>query len=242
MKLAAFDLEIAKEIPAGASDWGRYEPLGVSCAAVAFSDNQKVRFWQGTPQMTRDECQALVRDLYAYVRDGYTLLTWNGCKFDFNVLAQESGLYDMCAEMAMDHVDLMLMVTFSKGHYLSLQAALDGAGLEGKLKSVTLKDGKSISDMDGAKAPSLWAAGEWEAVLAYLKEDVVQLQELAEFIQRRGMLRWTSRSGRPQNLPVSRLLTVRECFKIPEPDMSWARNPPTRGEFVSWMPPAVNNL
>ena len=154
MRLAAFDLEIAKEIPAGASDWGRYEPLGVTCTAVAFSDNQQVRFWQGTPQMTGDECQALVRDLYAYVRDGYTLLTWNGCKFDFNVLAQESGVYNMCAEMAMDHIDLMLMVTFSKGHYLSLQAALDGAGLEGKLKSVTLKNGRSINDMDGAKAPS----------------------------------------------------------------------------------------
>ena len=48
MKLAAFDLEIAKEIPAGASDGVSDAPLGVSCAAVAFSDNREVRFLQCT--------------------------------------------------------------------------------------------------------------------------------------------------------------------------------------------------
>ena len=38
-KLLAFDLEIAKEIPAYATDWQRFEPLGISCLAQALSVN-----------------------------------------------------------------------------------------------------------------------------------------------------------------------------------------------------------
>ena len=145
MKLAAFDIEIAKEIPAGAKDWEKFKPLGISCAALAASGENEVRIWKGMPQLGREGCREIVSDLNAYIEAGYTLLTWNGCKFDFYVLAQETGLYNQCAQMALDHFDLMLMVTFHQGHYLSLQAALDGSGLKGKLKSVSLKDGRLLT-------------------------------------------------------------------------------------------------
>ena len=38
--------------------------------------------------------------------------------------------------------------------------------------------------MDGALAPTLWSQGEYDAVLAYLKQDVVMTLKLAEFVQR----------------------------------------------------------
>jgi hypothetical protein len=236
MKLAAFDIEIATEIPEEVTDWQDIEPLGISCAAVALSDSDQVRFWQGVPRMTRQACQDMVRELERLVQQGYTLLTWNGCKFDFSVLAQESGLENECAKMAMDHVDLMLIVTFKQGYFLGLEKALLGAGLEGKLKRVALSDGTVMDDMDGAKAPQLWAAGEHEAVLAYLNEDVVRLLGLAQFIQDTKTIRWTSNRGRPQTLFVERLFTVREAFDLPEPDVSWLSNPPRRGDFIRWMP------
>jgi hypothetical protein len=236
MKLAAFDIEIAKEIPAGAKDWGKFEPLGISCAALAVSDQDEVRLWKGIPQLDRDGCCEIVSDLKTYIEGGYTLLTWNGCKFDFNVLARETGLYKQCAQMALDHYDLMLMVTFIQGHYLSLQAALDGSGLRGKLKSVTLKDNRLLTGMEGAQAPGLWKEGEYDAVLAYLREDVVQLLELAQATINNRSLRWLSRSGNLRRMPVDRLLSVRECFLLPEPDVSWSFKPPSRSDFIDWMP------
>ena len=235
MKLAAFDLEIAKEIPDGVDDWQTVAPLGISCAAVALSDEDEPRFWKGIPQMTEAECRSLVTDLQTLQENGYTFLTWNGCGFDFAVLAQESGLKDECAALAMTHVDLMLMVTFRKGWFLSLEKALKGAGLPGKLKEVTLSNGTMVNDMDGAKAPGFWAAGEHEAVLAYLREDVNQMLRLADVIREKKAIRWRSNSGNPQVVSVSKLLAVRECLEIPEPDVSWMDNPPSRQAFVRWM-------
>jgi hypothetical protein len=246
MKLAAFDLEIAKMMPDGVRDWRTFAPLGITCAAVALGDAPDPIVWQGVPQLTQAESQQLVRDLEALVGQGYCLLTWNGCSFDFGVLAVESGLYDECAALAMGHIDLMLRVTFEKGHFLSLQKALDGARLTGKLKKVQLSDGTVLTDMAGAKAPEMWAAGEHQAVLAYLRQDVLQLLELARVVQQEKAIRWTSSKGTPQSVRIDRLITVQECFALPEPDVSWMTDPPTRQQFIRWMTqptlPQVSNL
>ena len=236
MKLAAFDLEIAKLLPENVDDLKAHAPLGISCAAVALGDEGETRLWQGVPQMTPAACQDMVQDLQQLVASGYTLLTWNGCSFDFFVAAQESSQFDACADLALTHVDLMLTVTFTKGYYLGLDKALKGAGLGGKRSTVTLRDGSTLDDMSGAKAPALWAAGEYEAVLTYLKDDVAQLIQLADQIRRTRSIQWTSGRGRPQFVAVERFLTVKECFAIPEPDTSWMSSPPTRAQFVDWMP------
>jgi len=235
-KLVAFDLEIAKVIPDDAGSWRDHAPLGITCAACALGHDSEPLVWQGVPCMTREGCSGLVRDLMELVNQGFTIVTWNGCGFDFAVLAEETGMYGECAELAMGHVDMMLMVTFTKGHRLALQTALVGAGLPGKLKSVRLSDGSLIEDMDGAKAPQLWAAGEHDAVLAYLKQDVAQTLELAYDILKTRSIRWTSRRNLRQQVVCPRLMTVRECLKIPEPDTSWMDAAPKRADFLDWMP------
>jgi hypothetical protein len=235
VRLAAFDLEIANEIPDGVRDWRRLGSLGITCAA-AQGDDRPLWSWQGMPRMTSSQCQALVLDLMQMVGDGYTLVTWNGCGFDFAVLAQESGMVVECAELALSHVDMMLMVTFSQGFFLGLQKALLGAGLEGKRQEVTLSDGRLLEGMEGRLAPSLWEQGEYDAVLAYLKADVENTLALGRYVQREQMIRWTSGRGIPQVARFDRLLTVRECFGLPKPDTSWMTNPPRRRQFVSWMP------
>jgi len=236
MKLASFDIEIAKDLKENIDRWKDFVPLGITCAAVALSDKEEIKYWSGAPRLTKEECVELVHDLLTLVKDGYSLLTWNGTGFDFQVLAQESGLFDECGELALNHIDMMLMVTFEKGWYLSLQKALTGARLEGKLKHVTLSDGTKILDMEGAKAPRLWAAGEHKAVLEYLKEDVIQPLKLAYNIQSTRSICWMSNNGKPQVARVGRLKTVLECFELPEPDVSWMKNPPTREQFISWIP------
>ena len=232
MKIASFDLEIAKVLDPENKDFISQGPLGITCAACQLEG--EVLYWQGRPRMTQQQCQELVSDLQGLVQQGYSLLTWNGMYFDFQVLAQESGLYEECAELALNHIDLMLIVTFSKGWFVGLQSALEGMGLAGKLKSVRLSDGTIIDDMGGDKAPSFWEKGEYEAVLDYLEQDVLQPYLLTKKILSHGHLRWFSKKGKAQFLNIPRLLTVRECFDIPEPDVNWMTDPPRREQFIEW--------
>ena len=235
MKLAAFDLEIASVLPVTDREWSKQAGLGISCAAVAGDEFKVIRVWQDNPRLGPIDSADLVHRLKELSDQGYQLITWNGCSFDFRVLAEESGLSQECGDLALNHVDLMMMVTFSKGWYLSLQSALEGAGLAGKLKTVRLTDGSLVTDMEASKAPTLWAAGEYAAVLEYLKSDVVQLLELALSAEDQGIIRWTSRTGKPQEVRFPSLLTVSECFAIPEPDTSWMSDPPKRQQFVDWI-------
>ena len=240
MNFASFDLEIAKVISDDNPDLRSATPLGITCAAVALTGKDDPVYWYGKPQMTKQDCCAMVGALQGLVRDGYSLLTWNGSSFDFAVLAEESGMYAECAELNAKHIDMMMIVTFTKGYFLGLQKALVGAGLSGKLKHVTLKDGTPLTDMNGALAPKLWAEGEYDAVLAYLRDDVVQPLRLAELVEHTKVIRWTSNAGKPQSVLVPKLLTVEECFGIPEPDTSWMASPPKRRQFVEWMLPHLN--
>lgn len=235
MKLATFDLEVAKEFD---GDWSKSAPLGITCAALGFSDIGDPIFFQGAPQMSRGACRELVAELQRVSRAGYTLVTWNGTAFDFAVLAQEADMPRECAELALAHVDLMAIVTFKRGHFLSLQKALDGAGIAGKKKEVVLNDGTRLYEMSGKRAPELWRQGEFDAVLSYLREDVMPLLELARIVNETKMIRWTSTKGFPQTLSVQRLWSVRECFAFPLPDTAWmSTEPPQREKLIEWMPP-----
>lgn len=242
MKLATFDLEIAKGFPDG-GNWKELAPLGITCAALGFSDADEPHYFQDAPQMSRAACVELVHELQRVVNEGYTLVTWNGTAFDFAVLAEESGMARECAELALAHVDLMLIVTFQRGYFLGLQKALVGAGIAGKLKQVTLNDGTILNEMSGKLAPKLWAKGEYDAVLSYLREDVMPLLKLTEIVARAKVIRWTSTKGYPQSVAVKKLFSVRECFDFPLPDVSWMNTEPAhREKLIEWMPPLADFL
>ncbi len=241
-KFATFDLEIARGFADDAS-WDGVSSLGITCAAIGFSDAPEPTFFHAAPEMTRQDCRALVEALQRVLADGYTLITWNGTAFDFAVLAQESDMPRACAELALAHVDLMVIVTFLRGHWLGLQKALLGAGIAGKQQEVTLNDGTRLYEMSGKLAPDLWARGEYNAVLAYLRQDVMPLLELARLVHTTKQIRWTSGKGYPQNVRVEKLWNVRECFALPLPDTSWMKmDPPQRAQFVKWMPPLDERL
>lgn len=236
MRFASFDLETAKEIPEDAEDFLSYMPLGITCAAVALSGEEDVKFWRAKGSLTKEKCQIIVKDLIEYCEQGYTPVTWNGVGFDFRVLAFESGMFEECARIALHHVDMMLLVTFTKGWFLGLNTALQASGLEGKLKEVTLKDGTVITEMKGALAPKLWKQGEYNAVLTYLRDDVIQPLLYAEIIEKKLCIEWYSKTGKPQKVQFPKLYSALECFQIPEPDVSWMKNAPKREDFISWIP------
>ena len=238
MKIAAFDLEIAKILPEDETDWHQHRPLGITCAAVCRMGGEESpvfdMFATGNGRMPVDEVRDLVRSLQAVVKMGYTLVTWNGAAFDFQVLADESGMWLECAELALNHVDLMYNVVCVKGHYLGLSAASSGCGVVPKLKTVTLKDGSTLEDMNGAKAPELWSAGERNAVLTYLERDVLTTAQLAAFVRDTGFIRWISRKGR-KNIARVKLTPVTEALEnIPYPNTGWMSDPPDRREMIAW--------
>ncbi len=224
----AFDVETAR-LPEG--DWRSCRPLGISCAATLLGDGREPTLWHGgdracpADRMSQEEAAALVHYLAARVEHGYTLLTWNGVGFDFDVLAEESGMREECKRLALAHVDMMFHVLCRLGHGVSLDAAARGMGVDGKPEG-----------MNGRLAPVLWAEGRREEVLRYVGQDVRTTLELARVCESRGELRWVARSGKVRCMTLGEgWLTVREALELPLPDVSWMDEPWPRERFTGWM-------
>lgn len=233
-KYIAFDIETAKVIPEG-DDLQAHRPLGICCWAVAWVSDKTgeiaVKSYSGTdneggitPQMTETECVALVQRLRNATEQGYTILTHNGVGFDFDILAEESGMVDTCAELAMNSVDTCFQVLCTKGFPVGLEAIAKGMGLQGKTEG-----------MNGALAPQMWAEGRYDEVLAYVAQDVRCTLEVALAVEQAKSLRWLSKSGRINSLPVRQWVTVQEALQLPEPDTSWMSEPIPRSRWTEWM-------
>ena len=232
MKYLAFDIESSRLAPNG-EDLLLHRPLGISCYALAWQepDGAKMLVGHGKDeagqpwlQMTQDECQTLVLQLTEYVRQGFTLLTWNGLGFDFDILAEESGMHAQCVELAYAHVDMLCHFFCLQGYTLGLNAAAKGMGLAGKPEG-----------MDGSQAPIRWQQGEYETVLAYVAQDVLTTLDLAAAVEARGQIRWITRTGKPNRVTIRQWKRVTEALELPLPDPKWIRRPMTRERFTSWM-------
>lgn len=232
MNYIAFDIETARLTPEG-EDWLSHRPLGISCYALAWYGPEGLKTITNCgrdntgnpqPQMRRAECQALVQELTRYVDQGYTLLTWNGLGFDFDVLAEESGMHAACRDLARAHVDMMFNFFCLRGYPVGLNAAAKGMGLAGK-----------VEGMDGSQAPRLWQQGEVDKVLAYVTQDAITTLELAQAVAERGQIRWYTRTGKPNRVKIERWLTVAEALTLPLPNTSWMRSPITRDRFCGWL-------
>jgi hypothetical protein len=233
MQLLSYDIEIFNEFE-DAGDPVDLHKIIPSVAAICTNEND-VEFFYDKPYMSVETSQRLVRAMIDYYKKGFIPWGWNTTGFDFKLLGYYSGMVDECAELAMNGIDGMLLVTFNKGFYLGLDTALIGAKLDTKTHKVQLNDGSFIEDMSGAKAPEMWRNGEYDAVMTYLKGDVIQPLKLAEAIENNKGIRWTSKSGKPMFVNTS-LDKTKKLFAIPEPDTSWMGSAPTRKGFVDWMP------
>lgn len=222
-KYLAFDIETARVIE---PNWRSCRPLGIACAATVLSDTDELVLWHGSAdKLSREKAADLVKFLIAKVRLGYTIATWNGVGFDFDILAEESGMLADCRELAMNHVDMMFHILCRLGYGVSLDAAAKGMGLEGKPEG-----------MSGAMAPVLWAEGKRETVLDYVAQDVRTTAEVATECEACGTLRWITKSGKLRTMALpGGWLTVEEAEQLPEPNTSWMTDPWVREEFTTWL-------
>ena len=229
----AFDLETVKPFPDG-EDWRPHRPLGIGCAAAAAREwDSPIHWCSVTPegeiadQMSREDLQLMVRQLTAAAARGYTITTWNGLGFDFDVLGEESGLVEECRSLALSHVDMMFQVHCKMGHPVALAQAAKGMETTGKTEG-----------MDGKLATEMWALGDREPVVLYCEQDVEATLELALACEEQGKLVWIARSGRPSTLQLHvGWMTVGQAMNLPEPDTSWMDTPIPRESFTAWLGP-----
>ena len=99
-KYLAFDLETAKVQPPDDQNWREDRPLGISCEATLCCDAGEPMLWYGLTrtnrparEMSHNDAKKLVNYLSRMVSAGYTIVTWNGVGFDFDILAEESGTF-----------------------------------------------------------------------------------------------------------------------------------------------------
>ena len=124
----AFDVETAKQFPGDFSDWRKHRPLGICCAATVAGDTGEVRLWHGVSdddrpaeRMNATELGELVKYLLEMSGQDYTIVTWNGLQFDFDILAEESELWNNCRGLARGHVDMMFHVVCQLGPWARVQ-------------------------------------------------------------------------------------------------------------------------
>jgi len=239
-KYVAFDIEIAKEIPEGYTDWPSTRP-GISCAATMQSDGDVI-LWHASdvyhpgklPRfMSPQECQNLACYLLRRALQGYKIITFNGLGFDFQILVQESNsesLGSLLKELAAgpSHIDMMFAFFCDKGFAVGLDAVAKGMGLAGKPEG-----------MDGSLAPKLWAQGreEQQRVLDYVAQDVRTTGEIYRTVSERHQLNWFTRSGQVGfwRLPYQGWASVPDALALPEPDVSWMTDPWPRSKFYGWL-------
>lgn len=231
-KYLAFDIETAKDVPGTDFNWRPHRPLGISCAATLRSDAEGPTVWHGKEpdgspagKMSRDEVRTLVTHLVKWASDGYTVLTWNGLGFDFDVLAEESSALEECKELAMNHVDMMFHVFCDRGFPVALDKAAQALRIPGK-----------PAGMSGMLAPQLWAQGRHQEVIDYVAQDVRIALQVAQICEKKGSFKWMTRKGSLSSMDLSRgWLTVGEALRLPEPDTSWMNDPIPRRQFTGWM-------
>lgn len=228
----ALDIETVKLVPLDSPDWRLHRPLRISCAATLATGQDAAHVWHGGRNYDRpknrmdcNELCELVRYLEGMVGNGYTIVTWNGLGFDFEVLAEESGRVEVCKRLARGHVDMMFHAFCRLGHGISLSAAAEGMGLNGKTGGMT-----------GLDAPVLWAERRRSQVLRYVARDAQLTLALAERSESEHRLRWITRNGRMRQMVLPKgWLSVGQALKLPEPITFWMTAPWSRQKFTAWL-------
>lgn len=231
-KYLAFDLETAKVQSPHLRDWKSHRPLGISCAATYSDATKEPVLWYGgkrkecpSPRMTVAEARALVNYLSHQVATGYRIVTWNGIGFDFDILAEESGMHENCKSLALGHVDMMFHVVCKLGFGVSLLAAARGMRLT-----------RSSEKRRGLLIPGLWAKRKYEKVFRHVAQDVRTTLALVTKCGEKGYLRWITRfgTGRMMRLPNGWQI-VEEAQRVPEAIQSETQRQWSRHSLTAWM-------
>ena len=206
-------------------------PLGISCIASLATGDEEPTAWfsrdeadQPAKQMSQADVAAFVKHLFDATQNGFAVLTWNGLSFDFDILAEESGMSMECKQLAREHVDMMFQIFCERGFGVGLNAAARALGLS------------KPEDVDGSVAPNLWRDGQHDVVLDYVACDCKLTMEVAKMSEETRSFVWiTKREKRSKHDLPTGWMTAEQALKLPLPDTSWMDNPWPRSKFTAWL-------
>lgn len=230
-KYCGFDIETAKILPEDFGDLHDHRPLGISCVALWDEDKDQAEVYyskdshgNAAGKMSIDDLSKFVDILLEKTKQGYTLVTHNGLGFDFDILAEESGRFDDCRDLALDHIDMMFHFFCGKGFPIGLNAAAKSIGIS------------KPADIDGAVAPQLWKDGQYQQVLDYVSQDCRLTLDIAKASAENKKITWLTKKGSTAyfSLPNG-WLSVKESMHLPLPDTSWMDNAWERSKFSAWL-------
>jgi len=229
-KYCGFDIETAKILPEDFDDLHDHRPLGISCAAIWREDKERAEVFysknsddNAAEKMSANDLSTFIDLLIDKSRQGYTIVTHNGLGFDFDILAEESGRFDDCRDLALNHIDMMFHFFCGKGFPIGLNAAAKSIGIS------------KPEDIDGAIAPQLWKDGKHQQVLDYVAQDCRLTLDIALTSEKNKKITWITRKGSTSSfaLPVG-WLSVTDALNLPLPDTSWMDNAWERSKFTAW--------
>lgn len=230
-KYLAFDIETYKIIPNLTGELLAHRPLGISCIGALCADESQPHLFyskdadgQPTGPMQKHDIAAFLDFLLEQTKARYTVLSFNGLGFDFDVLAEESGRLDDCRQLARDHVDIMFHLFCGQGYPVGLGAAAKALG-QGKSQGI-----------EGELAPQLWQGGQHDKVLQYVAQDCKITLDVALKSEAKRSFSWINKKGGTSSFVLpGGWLTVQQALALPLPDTSWMTTPLPRSKFTQWL-------
>ena len=231
-KYLAFDIETAKILPDDTGELLKHRPLGICCIGAWASDEKSPHLFYSTDHEKKPADEMSQQDISKFVdflidknKVGYSILSWNGLGFDFDVLAEESDRLNECKQLATQHIDAMFHIFCVKGFPVSLDAAAKAIG---KSKS---------EDIEGAVAPKMWKERKHNEVLDYVAQDCRLTLDVVLDSEERQEFSWLTRRELISSFELPRgWLSAAEAMNLPLPDTSWMDKPPwSRQKFTRWL-------
>lgn len=229
MKLLSFDIEISDIFDLKPNeDINKYAPFHISVASTAIHEGEE-RLWYSTdkdnlPLLNISKSKA--NDLLCYLKtrqeEGYYICAWNGLGFDIRWIGYNADNRKLASEIALKIYDPMFQFFNQRGFPVSLASVAQAMGI------------KQTKLMTGEDAPKQWRAGNYKKVMDYVLGDSQITNLIVKEIIKKKHISWITQRGDRKTEPISRLKTVEEILREPEPDQTWMNNPMRRKRFYQW--------
>ncbi len=175
-------------------------------------------------QMVREFIEFLVRMNTQY---GAKIVTMNGTRFDFRLLAEESGWHDICAKLALQSYDPCLQAVCNYGYPVGLQAFAHGFHLGYKTKL-------NEDDTGGLSFPALWQKKDPQCLSYSMQDSSLTKDVVLEMLEQKRW-QWVNRKGRNFIKRIPYLLSAEACLMLPQREPAWPDSPWLAERFADWM-------
>lgn len=191
------------------------------CAIILVSLDGELKTYfstvYGTPlsEMEPDDLNAALDDVQALLDTGNTLITWDGMRRDFPLLAAHDKV--RVSEIAVRHHSLAFDLFCRKGFPIAMDTICRSMNVEFFNDTPDWHTNPDDA-IDTARAFLRSLLNLWDAV--EVNGNVVQ---------------WLAKSGKAMTLNLGYWRSVAEAVELPQPDVTWMDKPMPRSDFLKWV-------